>query len=271
MRKLFISVVLCGSLSACTTQRVQQVTNQAGANMQHQDVNYRLKPIQHLFASEPTPPKKPLSNNIKFFHYKNGKIYQIYCRQAKLTDIVFEENEKIISVAGSDTIDWQVSKTVSGSRTANYQHLIIKPINPDKNDEFIITTNRRTYYVNASSNSKYYLPIVEWNYPQDQKKPHKQSLTKLANSFNNDYQYTIKLLTGDKPDWMPDMVYSHNNKTYIIFPKNSQTAPALFFYKNQLVNYRISKNTYIVDGIIKVAQLRIGEKNPTIVEIKKYR
>jgi type IV secretory pathway VirB9-like protein len=68
-------------------------------------------------------------------------------------------------------------------------------------------------------------------------------------------------------------VFDDGLKTYIQFPTNmaATEAPPLFLIgpdkQVQLVNYRYLGGYYIVDRLIDVAELRLGEKNQTVVRI----
>ena len=68
-------------------------------------------------------------------------------------------------------------------------------------------------------------------------------------------------------------VFDDGTKTYIQFPVNmaATEAPPLFLVgsggKAELVNYRYLNGYYIVDRLIDVAELRIGEKPQSVVRI----
>ena len=87
------------------------------------------------------------------------------------------------------------------------------------------------------------------------------------------FTYRIK---GAHPDWRPLRAFDDGRKVYIQFPQSlSQSeAPPLFVtgraqgsHKAGLVNYRIKGAYYIVDHLFKSAELRLGEKNQTVVKI----
>ena len=87
----------------------------------------------------------------------------------------------------------------------------------------------------------------------------------------------MSIVRSRKPSWQPIRVFDDGLKTYIQFPTNmaATEAPPLFLIgadkQVQLVNYRYLNGYYIVDRLIDVAELRLGEKNQTVVRITRTR
>lgn len=77
-------------------------------------------------------------------------------------------------------------------------------------------------------------------------------------------------LSGDSPAWRPLRVYTDGEKTYIQFPRAMAfgSAPALVGLDNdggwfsspsqQMVNYRIAGDRYVVDRVLDRAELVSG-------------
>jgi type IV secretion system protein VirB9 len=83
----------------------------------------------------------------------------------------------------------------------------------------------------------------------------------ISKNINNlDFDYNIK---GDA-SWKPTRVYNDGLKTYIQMPKNMLYNEAPIFLvldqndNNQLVNYRLKENNYIVDKLFNKGILIIG-------------
>jgi type IV secretion system protein VirB9 len=80
-------------------------------------------------------------------------------------------------------------------------------------------------------------------------------------------------VTGDNPPWKPVRAFDDGSKVYIEFPSriDQGEAPPLFVVgpngDNQLVNYRVRDNYYIVDRLFAAAELRLGEKRQQVVRI----
>ena len=211
-------------------------------------------------------------NATMIFDYMPGALYQIYCAPLSITDLQFQANEHIIAVGAGDTARWQVSKTFSGVGGEREEHLLLKPVDEDLQNGLVVTTDRRTYHLLLNSKAKTYMAAVMWRYSDsgsilinnnvDANYPGNYDLNNIDMS-KLDINYRIKLVGGKKmPDWLPEMIFDDGNKTYIKFPEKMQEAPILFVggdaANNQLVNYRVQGDYYIVDRLFTEAQLRSG-------------
>jgi len=91
-----------------------------------------------------------------------------------------------------------------------------------------------------------------------------------------DFLYDIDVKKG-RPSWKPVNVYNDGQKTYIVMPKGMQTdeAPIVLIKsggKNELVNYRLVDNKFVVDRIFEKAVMLsgVGSKRKE-VEIERRR
>ena len=79
------------------------------------------------------------------------------------------------------------------------------------------------------------------------------------------------MVSGDKPAWRPLRAFDDGRQTFIEFPASVGVgeAPPLFVVGDrgdaQLVNYRYLGGYYVVDRLIDVAELRLGEGKQTVV------
>jgi type IV secretion system protein VirB9 len=84
------------------------------------------------------------------------------------------------------------------------------------------------------------------------------------------FRYAV---SGDNAPWKPKRAFDDGSKVYIEFPDriDQGEAPPLFVVgpngDNQLVNYRVRANYYIVDRLFAAAELRLGEKPQQVVRI----
>jgi len=82
-------------------------------------------------------------------------------------------------------------------------------------------------------------------------------------------------VTGDHPPWRPVRAFDDGSKVYIEFPTRIDQGemPPLFVVgpqgDDQLVNYRVQGNYYIVDRLFVAAELRLGEKPQQVVRISR--
>lgn len=220
-------------------------------------------------------------NSIMTFDYMPGVLYQIYAAPLSVTDIQFQNNEHLVSVGAGDTLRWQVSKTYSGAGATRQEHLLVKPIEDGLTNSLVVTTDLRTYHLLLHSTPKTYMASVAWRYPdcdgvlQTVGEPttftDSTDATSQIDLNRMDANYDIQIVKGPHPDWMPKMVFNDGNKTYIKMPAHMQQAPTLFIGNNvktdQLVNYRVAGDYYIVDSLFPEAQLRSGQGDQIIVQI----
>ena len=149
----------------------------------------------------------------------------------------------------------------------------------------MIATDRRVYHLDLESTSQSYMAALSWRYPQDELEQirnrndrasrHERQIVERGLTIDDlNFDYRIE---GDSPDWKPLRVFDDGTKVFIQMPENiAQTdAPPLFVLgrrnQTQLVNYRVHGNYYIVDRLFQRAEMRLGERNQTVVRISKAR
>lgn len=225
-----------------------------------------------------TPNSASYMNAIMAFNYEAGALYKIYSSPLNVTDVEFEPGEKIISVAAGDTMRWQVSKTYSGEGEGLLQHLLIKPNEPDIENNIVVMTNRRTYHLLLHSAKDTYMAVVKWNYPRSQNsfveaygKDPSSNLSLPGSGIGQfNFNYKITLMRGEKPEWMPETVFNDGKHTYIKFSSVLREAPLLLIGQNwhtdQIVNYRVIGQYYVIDQVVTNAELSLGTP-PTVVNI----
>ncbi len=76
------------------------------------------------------------------------------------------------------------------------------------------------------------------------------------------FRYAIQ---GDSPAWRPLRAFDDGSKVYIEFPtgiRQGETPPLFVIGPaggSELVNYRVSRNYYVVDRLFAAAELRLGD------------
>lgn len=221
-------------------------------------------------------------NSIMTFNYIPGALYQIYCAPLNVTDIQFQNNEHIMAVAAGDTTRWQVTKAASGMGANRQEHLFVKPNDEELTNGLVVTTDMRTYHLKLHSTNNTSMASVAWNYPDSEGNMLLTNLDDgssiegdLANTIDVNrlrFNYTMKSIKGLKhPEWYPRMIFNDGNKTFIKFPSNMQETPSLLIGSgkdNQVINYRVQGDYYVIDSVVYYAQLMGGgEKNQTIIQI----
>ena len=224
-------------------------------------------------------------NAIQLYPYTPGSLYQVYTSPSQVTDIALERGEGLTSVSAGDTARWTVGDTVSGSGANEQVHILVKPMAAKLSTNAVITTTKRTYYLDLKSFADTYMAAVSWRYPHDAikrlVKPKKARVQKASfqkadaklNPEDLRFDYVIK---GDNPNWRPTRVFDDGKKIFIQFPRELAVseAPPLFVTdrkgkKAMLVNYRVNGEYYVVDRLFDYAELRLGEKDQTVVRIER--
>jgi len=234
---------------------------------------------------------KPTTDNylnaIQLYPYTPGSLYQVYTSPKQVTDIALEKGEGLITVSAGDTERWTVGDTVSGTGANEQVHILVKPIAANLSTNAIITSTRRTYYLDLKSFADTFMAAVSWRYPHQAirniRKPSpkttllaKASYERVDASLSADdlrFDYVIK---GDTPHWRPTRVFDDGAKVFIEFPEGLAVseAPPLFVTDgkgtvSKLVNYRVRDGFYVVDRLFDAAELRLGEKDQTVVRIER--
>ena len=257
----------------------------------HFDSGPSLSGFQAVSYANDAAIVKPTTDNylnaIQLYPYTPGSLYQVYTSPTQITDIALEKGEGLITVSAGDTERWTVGDTVSGSGVNEQVHILVKPMAANLSTNAIITSTRRTYYLDLKSFADTYMAAVSWRYPHDAIRTIRKSsseaplVTKASYervdiNLNPDelrFDYVIK---GDNPHWRPTRVFDDGSKVFIEFPEGLAVseAPPLFVTDrkgsiSKLVNYRVRDGYYVVDRLFDAAELRLGEKKQTVVRIER--
>ena len=230
-------------------------------------------------AARQEPTRAGYINAIQVYPYTKGALYQVYAAVNQVSDIALEAGEKLVSVSAGDTVRWVVGDTTSGEGGSSQVHILVKPIAPDITTNLVITTDRRSYYLELHATAETYMASVSWTYPQT-------ALTALKGQADlrdrvepaagigldveaMQFRYRIE---GEAP-WKPVRVFDDGAKVFIQFPSGLKQgeAPPLFVIgadgKPALVNYRVKGALYIVDRLFAAAELRLGTAPQQVVRI----
>jgi type IV secretion system protein VirB9 len=268
------------SLTAADTRRVhhrraarRHVAARAGSLRTVVDANS---------ASRSAPTPGAYVNATLYYDFEPGRLYTVNTSPRFLTAITLRPGEKLISKAAGDTVRWVLGETVEGTGPSQQVIVFVKPVRGSLRTNIILTTDQRTYLLDAvSHDGDTYTSVIAWNYPQEEMREEEAARTAEAEAATAatdiehlNFGYSIKAVnTRHAPAWQPLRVFDDGLKTYIQFPPNlgSSEAPPLFLVgpkdQAELVNYRLLGGYYVVDRLIDVAELRLGENPQTVVRI----
>lgn len=222
-------------------------------------------------------------NAIQIYPYTEGALYRLYASPGQVSDVALQPGEALVSVSAGDTVRWVVGDTISGAGASSRAHVLVKPISSGIRTNLMIATNRRTYHLELESVTSGYMAALSWRYPADElaglTARNDRALAIEAGSIergltleglNFDYR-----MTGDNPAWKPVRVFDDGRQVFIRMPENiaATDMPPLFVLGEggdaELVNYRVRGSYYVVDRLFRAAELRLGERNQTVVRISR--
>lgn len=211
---------------------------------------------QHLISVKDAT----LDNGTVRYHYQPGQFYEVYVKQASITDIQLASGEYIKDVLASDTQRWIINASVSGEGINQIQHVYVIAKQPRLQNELVITTNLRSYHLLLSSTKTLHMPSVAWSYPVKADEPQNKTRNKQPDSL--DTRYTID--AHDNVYWTPKSVYNDGAKTYIVFSSEIQNRDIPVFYiadsgELNLANYRVSNTTIVVDRVFDHGVLKMND------------
>ncbi|PWB80687.1 MAG: P-type conjugative transfer protein TrbG [Methylocystaceae bacterium] len=232
-------------------------------------------------AATQEPTKFGYINAIQVYPFTDGALYRLYAAPERVSDISLEPGEKLTSVSAGDTVRWTIGDTLSGAGDGQRVHILVKPFAPGLETNLVITTDRRSYHLQLQSTEKTSMAAISWTYPQGEllalqrRNAEAAAAAPVASNValeNIRFRYAI---SGDDPPWRPLRAFDDGHKVYIEFPRriDQGEAPPLFVVGvdggNELVNYRMRGNYYVVDRLFAAADLRLGAKNQQVVRISR--
>jgi type IV secretion system protein TrbG len=220
-------------------------------------------------------------NAIQVYPYVEGALYRLYAAPEQVSDIALQAGEGLVAVSAGDTVRWVVGNTTSGSGNDSRVHILVKPFAPGLKTNMVIATDRRTYHLALLSTKGTAMAALSWTYPQDQlialkaQNERAEDAAPVASGLAlEDLRFRYEI-TGDTPPWRPVRAFDDGSKVYIEFPAriDQGEAPPLFVVgargDNELVNYRVRRNYYIVDRLFAAAELRLGQDPQQVVRISR--
>ena len=176
----------------------------------------------------------------------------------QISDIEFEPGEAINEILVGDTTRWLVESGASGAGVA---HIFVKPLYADLQTSLVVTTNKRVYHLKLVSKPDNYTPYVAFIYPEQAKtlaaRDRKEKLWttgeingQTVDLSGLDFNYQV----SGKASWKPVQVYNDGSQTFVKLPDSASKmdSPVLLAMRGkreQIVNYRVHNNTFVVDGI----------------------
>jgi type IV secretion system protein TrbG len=216
----------------------------------------------------------------------------VVCAPLRVCMIELQSGEKLVGEPHiGDSIRWNLSPAMYGNGESSTLVIVLKPQGPGLDTNLLITTDRRAYYLRLLSKPDDYVARVAFAYPDDEdnqrkwqqqlaeQKDRQMKSTRIAELPPNavDSMYFNYRLKGDD-GIRPVRVFDDGKKTYIQISQaaKNREAPVLVVIgsdgKQEMVNYRVKDDMYIVDRLFEKAELILGSgKKARKVEIDRER
>jgi len=217
----------------------------------------------------------------ELYPYGEGSEPVIDCEPLRSTDVQLQAGETITDVVMGDSERWQATLVASGDPRNPVPHVALKPQLPAIRTNLAIYTTRHIYHLTLRSRPGHAVEQVEFYYPDELLDAMKDadraasqaqmartadaggvvvaSLKSLDPAALN-FAYKIE---GASVPWRPVRAFDDGTHVYIQMPPGMKTAdaPALLIAAssgNQMVNYRVRGNYYVVDRLFDDAVMVAG-------------
>lgn len=220
---------------------------------------------------------------VQVFAWLDGRVYDVWTAPLRVTTLTLAPGETVSAKAAGDTVRWQIGESQSGAGAAARTHILIKPLQAGLETNLVLTTSQRVYLLTLRSGAAdVFNAAIAWDYG------FAASSRALADPLPDlppidgqaatpqgplDARYRIEA-RGRSPRWAPTAVFNDGTRTFITLSPDAaiDEAPALFVRAGEdlaLVNYRQADGVLIVDRVFDEAELRLGDRRPQIVRIRR--
>ncbi|QSF54856.1 P-type conjugative transfer protein TrbG [Brevundimonas fontaquae] len=221
---------------------------------------------------------------VQVFAWSPGRVFEVWTAPLRVTTLTLGAGETLVSKAAGDTVRWQIGETSSGDGAGQRTHVLLKPLQRGLETNLVLTTNRRVYFIDLrSGDASGFNAAIAWD-AGAMDPPAMEPIAEAAEMRVSDpvampegpidARYRIEP-QGRRARWTPASVFNDGQRTFIAFDPDLQIdeAPALFVIaadgETQMVNYRQAGGLFIVDRVFDRAELRLGDRRPQIVRIRR--
>jgi type IV secretion system protein VirB9 len=189
----------------------------------------------------------------------------LVCRPLFVCEVILEEGETVLNLAIGDSTRWVVATGQTGP-AGSTPLVFVKPTVVGLQTNLVVTTTRRTYFLNLSSSANSTSSRISFSYPDEaaarqaareaqadadakERALDQASQLPLLPASQLDYNYAI---SGEKTI-MPQKVFNDGVHTYIEFATLPNDLPIVIAIaqdgSEQVVNFRLLDKTFVVDSI----------------------
>jgi type IV secretion system protein VirB9 len=198
--------------------------------------------------AEATPRRGPNDSRVRIATYQDGQVFRLNVSLTHVTTVEFSEGETIRSILAGDTEGFELDGVPGG------QAFAIKPLGRGVHTNVTVYTNRRSYYFNVQEVSSPTFYVVQFRYPDEQRRP-KNAVAAQAPNYNYG--------ASSRTEITPTRVWDDGTFTYFQFARNAPV-PAIFRYsdgRERTVNTQQTEPGVIrVSGVSAQWVLRLGDE-----------
>lgn len=220
---------------------------------------------------------------VQVFGWSDGRVYEVWTAPLRVTTLTLAPGETVTAKAAGDTVRWQIGESQSGAGASARTHVLIKPLQAGLETNLVLTTSQRVYLLTLrSGGADAFNAAIAWDYgfaasghavadPLSGLPPVDVQAATPQGPIDARYRIEAR---GRSPRWAPTAVFNDGARTFITLSPGAaiDEAPALFVRAGeglQLVNYRQADGVLIVDRLFDEAELRLGDRRPQIVRIRR--
>ena len=198
--------------------------------------------------AEAIPRSGPNDSRVRVATYQDGQVYRLKVSLTHVTTVEFGQGETIRSIIAGDTEGFQLDGVPGGRAFA------VKPNARGVHTNINVYTNRRSYYFNVTESSSPTFYVVQFRYPEENRRPTNAVAQRAPN-----YNYAA----SDRTNFTPSSVWDDGTFTFFRFPRNAPV-PAIFQHNNG--RERTVNSTQVEDGVLRVSGvgrewvLRLGDE-----------
>jgi type IV secretion system protein VirB9 len=174
-----------------------------------------------------------------------------------------------------DSVRWQITPAVYGAGVDGTPIIVVKPTAPGLDTNLLVTTDRRAYYLRLISKPEDYVSRIAFEYSAEDTNRRWQEHMLSERSGPENAELLPALVTAERLNFSYDIhggnehirplrVFDDGEKTYLQMPAEmkNREAPVLLIVgndsKGEVTNYRVQRQTYIVDRLFDRANLVLG-------------
>lgn len=182
------------------------------------------------------------------------------CRPLYVCDVVLQPGESILNIGTGDTVRWVIAAAQSGP-SGNTPHVFVKPTETSLETNMVVTTTKHVYYLRLLSGTAAPNPRIGFYYPEEdaQKEVDRQrDAQRLVADKSLDLpvvppeQLDTNYRTAGERTLLPTRIYNDGLHTFLEYTTLPNDLPVLYAVapdgSNQIVNFRLSNLTFVVDG-----------------------